>query len=89
MCVVFSADEYTDVCDECVCVVFSADEYTDVCDECVCVVFSADEYTDVCVLCSLQGNDQVRFELTCYALYPEVQVRSDPSHERLKPVVCL
>uniref|UniRef100_A0A8C1PBC5 Argininosuccinate synthase n=1 Tax=Cyprinus carpio TaxID=7962 RepID=A0A8C1PBC5_CYPCA len=26
-----------------------------------------------------KGNDQVRFELTCYALYPQVQVRSDPS----------
>lgn len=22
----------------------------------------------------LQGNDQIRFELTCYALYPKVKV---------------
>lgn len=26
------------------------------------------------LLCVFQGNDQIRFELTCYALYPEVQV---------------
>lgn len=25
-------------------------------------------------LCTFQGNDQIRFELTCYALYPEVKV---------------
>ena len=25
-------------------------------------------------VCVLQGNDQIRFELTCYALYPEVKV---------------
>lgn len=42
------------------------------------------------LLCFCQGNDQVRFELTCYALYPQVQVRSDPSPESYyKPVVCL
>lgn len=36
----------------------------------------------VCVneLFLFQGNDQIRFELTCYALYPQVQVSShDPS----------
>lgn len=25
-------------------------------------------------VCVFQGNDQIRFELTCYALYPEVKV---------------
>jgi len=26
------------------------------------------------VNCVCQGNDQIRFELTCYALHPEIQV---------------
>lgn len=31
-------------------------------------------YIEYCVFCFFQGNDQIRFELTCYALYPEVKV---------------
>lgn len=28
-----------------------------------------------CYISAPQGNDQIRFELSCYALYPEVKVR--------------
>lgn len=35
-----------------------------------------------------QGNDQVRFELTCYALYPEVKVSLFNLTKRIRVFLC-
>lgn len=45
---------------------------------------------DVLILCFFifQGNDQVRFELTCYALYPEVKVSLFNLTKRIRVFLC-